>query len=489
MEKLEKLKPGSELLSPLNGGLPSSSRGITSVMQTLRVEVVARALDMLWRELELAGEPLIFKSPAHGQMYTEHHPLLLAKLVAEGERRKRERPGQLANWQRLEAPAYAQGIAETEDTGLLLKADMLRDAEPGDRGVIPAVPTGWLCYRFNSSWSALSVYFYDPEDNERVGHVTAIPRGREDQWLAFLELLDDLHTRIARRHRRGRIEIIGGNDEMVEVIERTTFNDVVLPAETLTQVAAQRRIFDAKILRRYDTLRVPRLRKVLLIGPPGTGKTTLLKAEGSYHAKQGGLVFYVCAPGKSRGSSSWQHLSYALRSAAESKLPTLVLVEDFEMFVSDPQELQLVLNTLDGVATPDNPAGTLLLATSNDPERIDQRIRDRPGRVDILIEIGPVESVEMAERFLKHFLGVAYREEEHAALAPLLLGQPGSHFREVCIAAAMRALDQDHTAVTHDDLLQAHELILNGRALAAQGERFMPASARKRGGFLGKHAR
>src|ERR1700694_3272317 len=104
------------------------------------------------------------------------------------------------------------------------------------------------------------------------------------------------------------------------------------------------------------------------------------------------------------------------------------------MFVSDPHELQLVLNTLDGVATPDNEAGTLLLATSNDPEKIDQRIRDRPGRIDILIEIGLVEDTELAIRFLQHFLGNAYREAEHAPLAPLLLKQPGSHFREVCIA-------------------------------------------------------
>ena len=97
-----------------------------------------------------------------------------------------------------------------------------------------------------------------------------------------------------------------------------------------------------------------------------------------------------------------QQLAYALRSSADSRLPTLILVEDFEMFVSDPLELQLVLNTLDGVATPDNPAGTLLLATSNDPEKIDPRIRDRPGRIDVLIEIGPVEDTGLAIRFLKH---------------------------------------------------------------------------------------
>ncbi len=299
-------------------------------------------------------------------------------------------------------------------------------------------------------------------------------------------MLDDVHDAISRRERRGRIEIIGGDDELAEVIKKFSFADVVLPAETLAQVASQRRIFDAEMLRRYASLRVPRLRKVLLIGPPGTGKTTLLKAEGAYHMKQGGLVFYVCAPPKNRSTSSWQQLSHALHVAADSRLPTLVLVEDFEMFVSDPHELQLVLNTLDGVATPDNEAGTLLLATSNDPEKIDQRIRDRPGRIDVLIEIGLVEDTELAIRFLKHFLGNAYREAEHASLAPLLLKQPGSHFREVCIAGAMRALEKERSEVLREDLVWAHETILTGRATAAQSERFLPRDARKKGTYFGK---
>jgi AAA+ superfamily predicted ATPase len=487
MDGLEKLHSiGRDLFVPLQDDLTLSPSEMVRHIRVYRNEIVASALKALWQELGLGDEPLIFDSPAHGSVYSEHHPMLLDQLVERGKRRKHARFGQIVSWRRLEAPLDAHGIAQVQARTVLLKPDMLHNAEVDARRTRPGAPYGWLCYTFASGWSALSAHFFDDNDDERGPMVmTIVPHGRQDEWLAFVALLDELRDAITRRERRGGIEIVGGNDDLIDVIKRTSFDDVVLTAETLELVTAQRRIFSPEILRHYAALHVPRLRKVLLIGPPGTGKTTLLKAEGARHVKQGGLVFYVCAPPKGRGSS-WQQLSYAIQNAAESKLPSLILVEDFEMFVSDGHELQLVLNVLDGIATPDNPAGTLLLATSNDPESIDPRIRDRPGRVDILIEIGLVEDEELGLRFLKRFLGAAYREEEHAKIAPELLKQPGSHFREVCIAGSIRALEEGRATVLYEDLLWAHEAILKGRALAAEAERFMPPSTKKRGNFFGK---
>ena len=72
-------------------------------------------------------------------------------------------------------------------------------------------------------------------------------------------------------------------------------------------------------------------------------------------------------------------------------------------------------------------------------------------------------------------------------MASNLLKHPGSHFREVCLAAIMRSLQDGRTEVTAQDLLWSHEAILMGQSSAEESERFTPTTTRRRGSYFGRN--
>jgi hypothetical protein len=408
-----------------------------------QAEIVATALWNHWQNLGLSPHPLLIRGEKYGAHF-QHQAAMLDLLLTRASRWKRARFGQLAFWEKIDCPPQAYGIASVP-LSELQNITMVREASVHDRKTIAGPATGWRRYDFESGWTGFSVLL--PIDGDGMAEtITILPQGRQDEWLAFLALLRKEHHRILHQGRKRQLEVLGDTETDIEMaVRQTTFEDVILPDAILAQVAAQRRIFDPEILDRYATLRVPRLRKVVLIGPPGTGKTTLVKAEAAAHLKRGGLVYYVLASKKPE--HSWDLLSYALTSAAQSKLPTLVVVEDLEQFISGATDPQRVLNTLDGVETPDNPAGTLLLATSNAPEKIDGRIKDRPGRIDLMIEVGPIAEETLASRFLQRHLRSAYNHETHGKFAAKLVNQTGSHVQQVCLLAAIHALDENRTDI------------------------------------------
>lgn len=150
----------------------------------------------------------------------------------------------------------------------------------------------------------------------------------------------------------------------------------------------------------YTRYNLPGLRKLLLTGPPGTGKTSILQALAWATHKE---LCVVYAPG--------DLAFYAASVVAKKPRPTLLIAEELDALYKPDAS---ILTFLDGMDTPRNPQGTYLIASTNYPRRIDPRILKRPGRIDRRIRVGPINAqkhvVPIARQYLPEGVEISDKE-------------------------------------------------------------------------------
>src|SRR5262249_31051437 len=94
-----------------------------------------------------------------------------------------------------------------------------------------------------------------------------------------------------------------------------------------------------------------------------------------------------------------------------------------------------------------------LVATTNFPEIIDERIAKRPGRVDRIFYIPPIEDEDQALRMLKRYMGTQWRDE-HQLIVKNLIGKTGVFVREMALCARIQAANTNESTVSLDMLRQ-----------------------------------
>ena len=162
------------------------------------------------------------------------------------------------------------------------------------------------------------------------------------------------------------------DDKLFASIKSATFENLILPPHLKRELREDfRRFFAAReVYRKYG---IPWKRGVLLIGPPGNGKTHAIKAL----INELNLPCLYVKSFKAERGTEQSHMRNVFARARRSA-PCLVALEDLDALIED-ENRAFLLNELDGFA--DN-EGVVVIASTNHPEKLDPAILDRPSRFD-----------------------------------------------------------------------------------------------------------
>jgi hypothetical protein len=210
---------------------------------------------------------------------------------------------------------------------------------------------------------------------------------------------------------RGEVLVFEGgswskNEDLYKAIKGATFDNLVLPAALKEEIQTDFRQFFAS-REVYDRYHIPWKRGVLLLGPPGNGKTHTIKALINHLGKP---CLYVKSF-KARHYTDHQTIRAVFKRARQTT-PCLLVMEDLDSLINDNNRA-FFLNELDGFAAN---TGVVVIATTNHPEKLDPAILERPSRFDRKYTFA-LPAPEEREAYIAHW---------NAALEPdLRLSTPG----------------------------------------------------------------
>lgn len=338
----------------------------------------------------------------------------------------------------------------------------LQDYRKPSRAVNFTQATGGYLFTFERNGESFTVIFAsshvpDPRCGTRMVAVALLPPEYIDAWVDF-----QFHCSRAvnRWDRTDRVYIIGGTT--TDSFQPTVaWENVILSEPLKAEILGEMDTFFTRGVSIYRQLNLPPFRKLLLVGPPGTGKSTLCAALAKQALDRKFVVVYVSASRKNDAGEGAQFdkIQHALWYATHTNYPVLLFVEEIDIYLN-PRDKSQILNVLDGFESPNNPKGVLLVATTNYPEIIDERIAKRPGRIDRIVYVPPIEDEDQAVRMLQRYLGAAYRGE-FGVLARMLIGKTGAFVREASLSARMAAAQRNEVDVSVDMLTASVERLVH----------------------------
>lgn len=220
--------------------------------------------------------------------------------------------------------------------------------------------------------------------------------------------------------------------------------------------------------KKYSEIGASMPKGILLIGPPGTGKTMLAKAV----AGESNVPFFSMSGSEfvemfvGMGASKVRDLF----KQAKEKAPCIVFIDEIDaigkkrdgaMSGNDEREqtLNQLLTEMDGF---EGNTGVIILAATNRPESLDPALT-RPGRFDRRVPVelpdlkGREEILKVHARKIRAESAIDYHQ-----VAKMASGASGAELANIVNEAALRAVRSERNIVTQADLEESIEVVIAG---------------------------